>query len=53
MKGSAIFDIVWSHRQRHFKEAIQLLNKAIQEEKGEWGLYVNRGGEAERRACWE
>ena len=31
-------------RQRHFREAIILLNKAIKEEKREKGLYLNRGG---------
>ncbi len=31
-------------RQRHFNEAVLLLNKAIKEEKKEKGLYVNRGG---------
>lgn len=31
-------------RQRHFNEAILLLNKAIKEEKMEKGLYLNRGG---------
>ena len=31
-------------RQRHFNEAVVLLNKAIKEEKTERGLYLNRGG---------
>ncbi len=31
-------------RQRHFNEAVLLLNKAIKEEKKEKGLYLNRGG---------
>ncbi len=31
-------------RQRHFNEAVLLLNRAIKEEKKEKGLYLNRGG---------
>ena len=33
-------------RQRYFDEAVTLLNKAISEEKGEKGLYLNRGGQS-------
>ena len=36
-------------RQRQFDSAVTLLNKAIQQEKNEGGLYLNRGGELSRR----
>lgn len=35
-------------RQRHFSEAVTLLNQAIKEEKREKGLYLNRGGEPKK-----
>ena len=31
-------------RREKFNEAVKLLNKALEEEKKEAGLYVNRGG---------
>ena len=31
-------------RREKYDEAVQLLNKALEEEKKEAGLYVNRGG---------
>ena len=42
------FHSVWCmnclSRRRRFNEAVTLLNKAVKEEKGEKGLYLNRGG---------
>ena len=32
-------------RRGKFEEAVKLLDKALEEEKEEAGLYVNRGGE--------
>lgn len=39
-------------RQRHFREAVILLNKAIKEEKEEKGLYLNRGGKGYLHTCF-
>ena len=43
----ALFFVVF--RRRNYREAIQLLNKALEDEKTEAGLYVNRGGEPSSR----
>ena len=39
-----VYESVSLYRRKNYDEAIQLLNKALEDEKKEAGLYVNRGG---------